>query len=793
MLSPIDTAAPAAPYNGLPSRTTTPTTPSMDQTPNTVDLRTPRPTTDHIGPEDIRDRDAERREQQESEGFGLGMGSGLGSASGSERSSLDMGPPLSTEKGNWKGKGKAVEADVLEHEDEDEAEFDPSLYQSYQSRLGEIAASERAGDGWSQRDELLQMANTLLPVATHQAPLLQEQIAAQQRTISDLQQQSKLSQQLIATERERHAVERKSWQTETQAIIAAKDAEASAKSGQRKVLDLDVGYHKELEAANKRLEMDNRLMAPRLVDTQRQIDRLVNELRLLRPHVILDSKPLHSTSTEVDVKPDISAKLAVPLPRYMPQLNTSRSARTTMGDARAEHLLLAARTIRTIRKRDTKIGRMTINELRKAGVSGPEGGLGYKEGYGEEALSETDDYSEGEDERRPSVSAKAKVKVQATPATGKIKRGVKRAAPGSSVPQTPSRPRGAAPTFPETTPGGSNFNDLLRAAEMATRPSSPAVTDPTILQSVSATRSTTRVCPDDDAERGSPKRRRGSAWGENEPHKGHAPSSSQGSASALDLLAQASQLDVAKTAPQSSPAQPIASSSRHPPRLTASSPMESSLGAPIDLTPRNGRPHLNQSSSMTDDSLDPSLQTPKGRMRGSSNASEYTPAKYLESGGPSSNNVLTTTPLSSVPPNPQAAAAAASEGGGGGPGAFASPTGRVVPGLGRYWHYTSEMPIKRVRSPYLKWTVEEDELLARAVAIHGEKWDLVSKGVPTRSYHQVRQRWLRKTGAFDKKNQSAPPSQLQNGVSYPNGTRYDPLPNEGAGASQKSASLEEEE
>jgi hypothetical protein len=35
---------------------------------------------------------------------------------------------------------------------------------------------------------------------------------------------------------------------------------------------------------------------------------------------------------------------------------------------------------------------------------------------------------------------------------------------------------------------------------------------------------------------------------------------------------------------------------------------------------------------------------------------------------------------------------------------------------------------------------DQDELLARAVAIHGEKWDLVSKGVPTRSYHQVRQR-----------------------------------------------------
>ena len=50
--------------------------------------------------------------------------------------------------------------------------------------------------------------------------------------------------------------------------------------------------------------------------------------------------------------------------------------------------------------------------------------------------------------------------------------------------------------------------------------------------------------------------------------------------------------------------------------------------------------------------------------------------------------------------------------------------------------------------------INQDELLARAVAQYGEKWDMVSKGVPTRSYHQVRQRWLRRTGAFDKKTQS---------------------------------------
>ncbi|CDZ98775.1 homeodomain-like containing protein [Phaffia rhodozyma] len=68
------------------------------------------------------------------------------------------------------------------------------------------------------------------------------------------------------------------------------------------------------------------------------------------------------------------------------------------------------------------------------------------------------------------------------------------------------------------------------------------------------------------------------------------------------------------------------------------------------------------------------------------------------------------------------------------------------------WELTAAgMPARRVRSPYLKWSIREDELLARGVAKYGQKWDLVSKTVPTRSYHQCRQRWLRKLGVFDNK------------------------------------------
>lgn len=48
------------------------------------------------------------------------------------------------------------------------------------------------------------------------------------------------------------------------ALIRTQEAEIAAGKRPRKGLDLDVGYHQELEAANKRLEMDNRLMAPRV-------------------------------------------------------------------------------------------------------------------------------------------------------------------------------------------------------------------------------------------------------------------------------------------------------------------------------------------------------------------------------------------------------------------------------------------------------------------------------------------------------------------------------------------------
>ena len=63
---------------------------------------------------------------------------------------------------------------------------------------------------------------------------------------------------------DRHTAERAGFRAEIQALERVREREMASGKRPSKVLDLDVGYHLELEAVNKRLEMDNRLMAPRV-------------------------------------------------------------------------------------------------------------------------------------------------------------------------------------------------------------------------------------------------------------------------------------------------------------------------------------------------------------------------------------------------------------------------------------------------------------------------------------------------------------------------------------------------
>ncbi|GAA5865436.1 hypothetical protein JCM1840_001574 [Sporobolomyces johnsonii] len=90
----------------------------------------------------------------------------------------------------------------------------------------------------------------------------------------------------------------------------------------------------------------------------------------------------------------------------------------------------------------------------------------------------------------------------------------------------------------------------------------------------------------------------------------------------------------------------------------------------------------------------------------------------------------------------EASASASSHGRGASAGVGASPktSGKGKAGGGGAGTDPGE---KKARSPYIKWNVEEDEMLLKAVIQCGCAWDSVAKLCPTRAYHQVRQRFLR--------------------------------------------------
>ncbi|KLT39484.1 hypothetical protein CC85DRAFT_288465 [Cutaneotrichosporon oleaginosum] len=585
-----------------------------------------------------------------------------------------------------------------------------------------LEAMKRAIDDAPDGDTTAEMLKTLLRDYLSRVPFLRQQIVDQQATIAELQQKLELDKALVDIERDRFISERTGWQAQTDALIRTREAEIAAGSKSKGILDLDVNYHRDLEAANKRLEMDNRLMAPRLVDTQQQIERLVHELRVLRTHVMLQTSAFteeqehDEQERRIDQTPTAGTSSATKRTPAQPS-KPARMSKAVMGDARAEHLLLAAKKVRSMRQQNKNIGLLTLEELQRKGVVGPDGGLSYSEGYG--GLPEEDELlPSDEDDRKPSTSTatpayhrpSSTAKSTGTPLLPRQKK-VKR-----NAPTTPSRAR-TAQQAPQTTPGGSNFNDLLLAAEMATRPPTPSRSVPNNMSSARTTslwEATAMQSPTKKSKRQPPAtvewstRRHINKEGDGSPNRGEG-------GSALDLLAQASQ-DVA----QGSSGGGLSSAAR--------------LGGAMEGDSRHAyRAHGSRS------------ETPLG------------PAINLDSRA---------TP-SHFPPghdNPFV---------GGSPGAFQSPTGAAVPGLGKYVHLSSTVPARRVRSPYLKWTKEEDELLTRAVMEHGEKWDLVSKCVPTRSYHQVRQRWLRKTGAFDKKPATADPSPLGTG---PAGEQSSPTP-----------------
>ena len=412
-----------------------------------------------------------------------------------------------------------------------------------------------------------------------------------------------------------------------------------------------------------------------------------------------------------------------------------------MGDARAEHLLLAARKVRSMRLKDDRIGRLTLEELQRHGVVGPEGGVGYTEGYGgmymEDEIEEEE--SDSEEEKPIPERRDSNVKgVGATPLLPRARKPSKKSLPPPTTPRT----RGARQA-PATTPGGSNFNDLLRAAELATRPGTPspsaAVHVP--MSAMSATRSTHRPREESVSDRGSPVKRArreppATDWiprrkGDQLERVGF-PTRGQDDfnleEAGLDLLAQASQLDFAQS--QSQP-ESEASNSQLPSATRFEGMMggergqspkgtmeDGGLAPAIDLRsqsiPETPDQELASTEPLSDPivesalshihEIDPALMEMDQEEMGDQIDQEpmeiHTPARPSHHPFPTPG--YQETSQSDSPPSGSRGLMSDSNA-----GTFASPTGGTVPGLSKYVHLTSSMPARRVRSPYLKWTVEE--------------------------------------------------------------------------------------
>lgn len=479
--------------------------------------------------------------------------------------------------------------------------------------------------------------------------------------------------------------------------------------------------------------------------------------------MVADSQRVHTTQVNKSTAPAPSRSSA------------NRANHALMGDARTEHLLLAARKVRSMRENDERVGKLTLEELKRGGVVGPDGGLGYSEGYGGVMDDESDELEEfSEEEEKPTVqsrrnSVKGKGK-NATPLLPRAKRTGKKDLSGPTTPRARRISVSGRVAPPTTTPGGGNFSDLLRAAEMATRPGSPSPD----ARAPTATSAPRLPLGDDDlTERGSPVKRarrqpptptgvwepgharRGSRFeGEESNERG----AEEDEASALDLLVEASQLDFAQSQGASQdegPSSQVSSAARFGGLLGVgeqttggqspkSSSGESALGPAIDLrfnsngnrlgdhgqSRSQARPaglELDGTQTHSQHSTSAHKTPKKPRPRAASNAGIadiHTPARMYHNPHDASRTLPPTfdtpansqdrdygaTPMTSIsqmsPPS-SINRRNVIMGDDLPPGAYNSPTGGTVPGLGKYVHLTSSMPARRMRSPYLKWTEEE--------------------------------------------------------------------------------------
>ncbi|KAK4056208.1 hypothetical protein OIO90_002649 [Microbotryomycetes sp. JL221] len=479
---------------------------------------------------------------------------------------------------------------------------------------------------------------------------------------------------------EAHNLERKRWQAEKdQLLIQAHALAHKLKQAQQDPPDLvqDVDEYGHVTEYSRHLDSRNaaelRYAQRRLQDAEGQLARLQAEIKRMRPFY-LHGAPLIAYDTEVQ----------------MPAIDESRPWRPpVLGDAEAEHLLLAGKTLSHVRR---------INRVPLSSAIVQQAESIVEHGH---LVTDGDDL-EATPRRKPRQRNKSATSQVVTEDTSTAAEGGHTPVEGSpakpTIVVTPSRRHDAtmAPT-PRTlehpTPG--RLDDLLQAAQTV-ETGTPHHSGPSSVKrrrlgtgEASPTNSPWRPSTaralqllqrDDDEDEEETDRNDDANSDERMPRDG---------LTALDVLAQAS-------------ASQHATSSQSPP------PDEENFGAT----------HRNKFSTSMGP---PPLTTTKNR-----------------TSTPLAPPVGLSQAASLNPPGPSGSGS-----GLGGSNTSSRPNGNpLAPGIDINSLGNGGTP-KPLRSPYIKWNSAEDEMLLNAVIKHGLRWDQVSAEIPTRSYHQVRQRFLR--------------------------------------------------
>ncbi|PWN50667.1 hypothetical protein IE53DRAFT_362187 [Violaceomyces palustris] len=561
-------------------------------------------------------------------------------------------------------------------------------------------------------------------------------------------------------------------------------------------MDLEDSPMSSIIRERNKLAADKRYLRGRIRDAEAQIQRLENELKLMRPYLISGGIKLENANSNIEPSPSVTAPEAsasapssgtVTAPttpgRSGGRKEKSRRKRgVTMGDAETEHLMLAARRLREMRKEAAAASAASKTAIAAATAAA--------------AVASTSSTVSKEGERSPNPRSPVKRQAADDPFASAHEgdvtiTAVPRTPPSKHVERAPRTPRtgGSVPSTPRTGARGHPRTSANKSANPATGSSVEEVgrwspqhgrVDSSLSGSsftgidelLQAAKSLTGPGSSPPGARSGPSQR--SAYGQDPYYSKHL--AHQYSADFNDPRSHFHpHVPDAAALPFESPKRRRVSSTAldfepfgppySPDRRTPRGRTRTEGAEPFGVAPRDSGDfgESSQATSVLASSGLSALDLLADQAAASQNPSQGSERSYgphegvspVGVGEPSTSEeeamqmdeeragAKAKTPskpyetkLNGSRSNAKSPARGAGKGGSG-TGSGGSK------GAGSENHKSfggNQNPEKRL--PYVRWTSDEDTKLRAAIKEHGQRWELISRAVGTRSYHQCRQRYL---------------------------------------------------